>query len=460
MPASNAWAAKAREAALKVLIRVERDGAYLNLAFPKLLKTLSAGDRALAVRLAKGTIQRQNTLDWALNLYSRHPVDTLTPSIRNLMRLGAYQALYMEKIPHYALVDQSVILARRYGHPGVAGLVNAVLRRLLENKDRLPWPDPAGKPLEYISLTQSHPQWLVKRALERFGFEEAERWCRANNETPALAIRPNLLRTTIVDLVNVLAGEGFTVEESPYVPGVLRVTGAGSPAAAPAFRQGLFTIQGESSALVAPLLGVRPGDTVLDLCSAPGGKATHLAELAGDRGRIYAVEVHPHRLQLVEKAARRLGLKSIQPVQADGREIERSPLPVPDAVLVDAPCSGLGVIRRLPEIKWRRKESELSGFQALQLELLQGAARILRPGGKLLYSVCSSEPEETSRVVEAFNRLDDRFKLQPLQPLLPRRLAGELKQGAGSDPAFIFPHRHGLDGFFMAIWIKKTEQRC
>ncbi len=456
MPDSMKTAVKAREAALRALVRVEQDGAYLNLALPALLKPLPAEERALAFRLARGTLQRLNTLDWALDLFCRRPAGTLTPWIRNLLRLGAYQALYMEKIPDYALVDQSVRLARRFGHRGVAGLVNAVLRRLAREADLLPWPDPASSPLDYISLVHSHPRWLVERAVERFGPGGAAEWCRANNDIAATAVRPNRLRTTAAELAAVLTGEGYAVKESPGIPGILQVSGPVTPAAAEAYQKGLFTIQGESSALVAPLTGVRPGDTALDLCSAPGGKATHLAEIIEDRGRVYAVDVRRSRLRLVKKAADRLGLKSIETVLADGREIARSGLPAPAAVLVDAPCSGLGVIRRQPEIKWRRQEKELPGFRELQLELLKGAAPVIAPGGRLLYSVCSTEPEETIQVVEAFNRSASGFELQPLRPLMPLPFRDSPEQKTKPDPVFIFPHLSGLDGFFLAMWHKKS----
>lgn len=219
-----------------------------------------------------------------------------------------------------------------------------------------------------------------------------------------------------------------------------------------AFREGLFTIQGESSALVVPLFEPEPGATVIDLCSAPGGKTTHLAELMEDRGRIFAVDLHKSRLQLVARAARRLGFTSIKCIQADGRTIVEQKLPQPQAVLVDAPCSGLGVIRRLPEIKWRREEQDLFKLQKMQIELLCGAAALLPPGGKLLYSVCTTEPEETIDVVGIFNSRHESFHLEPLPPLLPPQLR---KNQGDRSTVTLWPHRHGLDGFYIALWRKK-----
>ncbi len=444
---------KARETALRALVRVEQDGAYLNLVLPALLTGACAEERSLAVQLAKGTLQRLNTLDWALGLFIRRSLHTFTPWVRNLLRLSAYQILYLDRIPAYAAVDQAVRLARRFGHRGVAGLVNAVLRRLAQESETLPWPDRLRRPVEYLSLTHSMPQWLISRAIERFGLEEAENWCRANNQAPRTAVRPNILRTNTEDLIEKLRHAGFAAAPSPLVPGILQLATAGSPAATDAFKKGLFTIQGESSALVAPLLNAKSGDTVVDLCSAPGGKTTHIAELLKDCGRVYAVELYQTRLQLVEKAARRLGLKSIQPLLADGRNIDRYNLSTPAAVLVDAPCSGLGVIRRLPEIKWRRSEKELYSRHKLQLELLDAAARLLPPGGKILYAVCSNEPEETVQVVESFIRLHREFFPQPLKPLLPAVLR---EKQTDRYTVSLLPHYHGLDGFFIALFSKKV----
>ncbi len=439
----------AREAALRALVRVEKDGAYLNLALPSLLSGLDPAERALAVQLSAGTIQRLNTLDWSLNLFSHRAIEKLTPWVRNLLRLSAYQLLYLDRIPDYAAVNEAVRLARRFGHRGVAGLTNALLRRLVKEKASLPWPDRDSRPADYLALKHSQPRWLVKRMLDRYGFEETKNWCRAGNKKPSPSIRPNLLKTSLSDLILKLREEGVRAEISPVAPNMLRMPGGASPASTRAFREGLFTVQGESSGLTVPLLSARPGETIIDLCSAPGGKTTHLAEMIGDQGQVIAVEPQQNRLQLVEKAARRLGLESVKPVLADGREIEKYGLPQPSAILVDAPCSGLGVIRRLPEIKWRRTEESLPALRQLQIDLLRGAARILPPGGRLLYSVCTTEPEETLQVAEAFTREHGNFAAQAVHSLLPVPLRDTLERGPY---AFLWPHRHDLDGFFIALW--------
>ncbi len=442
-----------REAALRALVRVEQDDAYLNLVLPSFLGGLAADERALAVKLAAGTIQRLNTIDWAISLFSDRSPHTFTPWIRNLLRLSAYQLLYLDRIPDYAVVDEAVRLARRFGHRGVAGLTNALLRRLAGEAASLPWPDQNKNPSLYLSLKHSQPQWLVSRMIKRFGFQEALKWCLAANIKPSTSLRPNILKSGPFELIEKLGKEGLEAFESPLIPGIVRIKRGDNPAAAQAFHQGLFTIQGESSALVAPLLLPDPGDTIIDSCSAPGGKATHLAELMGDKGQVYAVELQKSRLQLVKKAARRLGLQSVKPLLADSRSLEKQNLPAPAAVLVDAPCTGLGVIRRLPEIKWRRREKDLLAMQFLQLDLLRSAARILPPGGKLLYSVCTTEPEETEQVVEAFSRENPDFNLEELQGRLPAALQDDTSHG---ETVSLWPHRHDMDGFFMALWQKKN----
>ena len=440
-----------REAALRALCRVERDGAFLNLALPPLLHSLPHRERALARELATGTIRRLNTLDWVLGLYLKHPLQKMTVWIRNLLRLGAYQLLYLERIPAHAAVDEAVRLARRYGHRGVAGLVNAVLRRLAAAKGELPWPDRQKQPLEHLALLTSHPPWLVQRWSRRFGADEARRLCEANNLPPPLSLRPNSLRISADALVEKLAAGGIAAYLSPRLPGAVLVERSGPVTALPGYREGLFTVQGESSALVAPLLQPRPGEDVIDLCSAPGGKSTHLAELMEDRGTVTAVDLHPRRLKMVQRAARRLGLQSIKTAAADGTQIGPPRFAPPQRILVDAPCSGLGVIRRLPELKWRRQPEEFADLARTQLALLQAAARLLRPGGRLLYSVCTTEPEETTAVAEALEEACPELTPQPLEPLLPPALKDGL---VSPGRLFLYPHRHELDGFFISLWSK------
>jgi len=266
-----------------------------------------------------------------------------------------------------------------------------------------------------------------------------------------------LLRIKPEALIEKLRNEEVEAFQSPVVPGMLRVNPGLLPTYTSSFQEGLFTIQGESSALVAPLLKPQEDETVIDLCSAPGGKTTHLAELMKDRGLVYAVEINQNRMRMVEEAAARLGLQSVRFLSVDGRNIDRQDLPRPASVLVDAPCSGLGVIRRLPEIKWRRRKQDLYRLQKLQLELLSAAARLLPPGGKLLYAVCSNQPEETDQVTAAFNSTHPEFMLEQLKTFLPPVLQ---KEQDHTGPVHIWPHCHEIDGFFIALWRKKQPMEA
>lgn len=449
---SRAQPLTAREAALTALVRVDQDSSYLNLTLPPLLVHLPLRERGLASRIATGTLQHLNTIDWALSLYLKSPLEKLTPRIRSLLRLSAYQLLYLDRIPAHAAVDEAVHLAFRYGHRGVAGLTNAVLRRLAAQKEDLPWPNKQTRPAEALALGCSHPLWMVRRWINIYGLQEAEDLCRANNEPAPVSLRPNTLRTGAPQLKALLDAAGVEAVHNPVVPGLLIVNLQQSPADLDSFRKGLFTVQGESSALVAPLLAPVAGQKVLDLCSAPGGKTTHLAELMQDSGAVLAADLRRRRLSLVEEAARRLGLSSIRTLVADGREIHRSGLALQDRILVDAPCSGLGVIRRLPEVKWRRGEEQLLKMHKLQLDLLEAASLLLSAGGTLVYSVCSNEPEETAAVVAAFSTKHPEMALHSEFAGLPASLSGAVTCAGAIN---LLPHRHRVDGFFIARWIRR-----
>jgi 16S rRNA (cytosine967-C5)-methyltransferase len=434
------------------LVRVDQDSSYLNLTLPPLLVHLPPRERGLASRIAAGTLQHLNTIDWALSLFIKSPLDKLTPRIRSLLRLSAYQLLYLDRVPAHAAVDEAVRLALRYGHRGVAGLTNAVLRRLAAQKEDLPWPNKQTRPAEALALGCSHPLWMVRRWINAYGLHEAEDLCRANNEPAPVSLRPNTLRTGAPQLKALLKAAGVEAVHNPVVPGLLAVNLQQSLAELDSFRKGLFTVQGESSALVAPLVAPVAGQKVLDLCSAPGGKTTHLAELMQDSGAVLAADLHPHRLRLVEEAARRLGLSSIRTLAADGREIGQVGLGLQDRILVDAPCSGLGVLRRLPELKWRRGEEQLPKMHKLQLDLLEAASLLLSAGGTLVYSICSNESEETSAVVAAFSAIHPEMVLQSEFAELPAALAGAVTSAGAIN---LLPHRHRVDGFFIARWIRR-----
>ena len=432
--------------ALRVLMSVDSNKAYANLALPKDNEQgLSGVDKALLIQLVYGTLSHQITLDYVLNLYLKQPLKTMPVPVRNILRVGAFQLLFLDRIPARAAVDESVKLAHKFGHRGTIGLVNAVLRKVAANTD-ISWPNKVTDLVHYLSVRYAHPQFLVARYLQQFGSEETEQMLIANNEPPKFTIRVNTLRTDVNSLATTFRELGIDVEPGIYVPEVLYLSKAPS-FEGEAFKQGLYIVQGEASALCAHFLDPQPGETVVDLCSAPGGKTTHIAELMQDTGNVYAFDINPKRLGLVRQNAQRLRLTSIKTVAAPAQEAH-STIQHADRVLLDAPCSGFGVIRHKPDIRLNRSEESITELAGLQRELILKAADLVKPGGTLVYSVCTTEPEETTAVVDWLlsNRVD-------FVTAEPPNLVGtrQRKDGVG----YLFsPHRDGIDGFYIASFIR------
>jgi 16S rRNA (cytosine967-C5)-methyltransferase len=349
-------------------------------------------------------------------------------------------------------VDEAVKQAHRYGHHGVAGLVNAVLRKLEKTKEKLPWPSRRRSPELYLSLYYSYPLWMVHRWLAELGLKETEALCAAGNEPAPLTVRANTLRLDRYELAEKLKHEGVETRELHFAGAGLQLKINSRLEELESFQRGLFQVQGEASMLVAPLLNPQPGEIILDLCSAPGGKTVHLAELMENRGTVVAADLYPHRLKLVEATARRQGVDIIFTEKIDGRHIPAEKQNYFHRVLLDVPCSGLGVLRRKGDLKWRRQPEDIPALAHLQHELLHGAFTALRPGGVLLYSACTFEPAETTDVIKRFLGSEPAASLSFLSPLLPPNLWKEEKNEGMLQ---LWPQRHGLDGFFMARIRKK-----
>lgn len=441
--------AGARETALIILKEVEEKEAYLNLVLNRVLtrQTFSSVERSLLTELTYGVVQRLQTLDWVISLYSKRPLGKLTPYIRNILRIGTYQLLYLERIPDSAAVDEAVKLAHRYGHKGVAGLVNAVLRKIGRSKNDLPWPSREQDPELYLSLQHAYPLWMVRRWIKRFGFEAAEALCIAGNRRPPLTVRTNSLFLSREELQRVLQAEGTASRVCRFAPEGLYLDLTTGLTELKSFRQGFFQVQGEASMLAAPLLNPQPGEQILDLCSAPGGKTTHLAALMKNQGRIIAADLYPHRLKLVQAAAKRLGIQIIRTENFDGRALPAKWQGAFQRVLLDAPCSGLGVIRRKGDLKWKRQLEDLAALSRLQMQLLRSAFQALCTGGVLLYSACTTEPEETSELINRFLAKESLAQPVQLTPFLP---SGLFTKEEKTGQIFLWPDRHNLDGFFLA----------
>jgi 16S rRNA (cytosine967-C5)-methyltransferase len=431
-----------RAVAARVLGRVESEGAFADLALDAELNRSAPElrDAALATELVYGTLRWQRYLDWILGPHSRRPVARLDPRPRMLLRMTAYQLVFLERVPSFAAVDDAVSLARQRTKPGVPEFVNAVLRSFARRGPREREPAPPDDPIEALALRCSFPTWLARRWTERYGLDEAGALMRALNERPPLTVRANVLRTTREALAARLRNEDqVETTETRHAPEGLNAAHGGRPASWRSFADGGLAVQDEASMLVARLLEPRAGETVADVCAAPGTKTTHLAQLMADRGRILAFDPQPARLALVGEAAARLGVTIVEPHGGAVEALAPRFADVCDGVLVDAPCSNLGVLRRNPEVKWRREPGDIAASAARQREILAAAATLVRPGGRLVYATCSLEPEENEGVVAALLAARGDFTRDPPSEFpLPLDADGALR---------CLPHGHGTDGF-------------
>lgn len=435
--------APARAAAARVLERVETDAAFADLALEaeRGRRRLTPRDAALATELVLGTLRWQRYLDWVLGPHSRRPLEALDARVRVGLRLAAYQLVFLERVPSFAAVNDAVTLAARGTRPGVAAYVNAVLRAFARRGVPEREPAPPADPVDALALRCSFPTWLAARWVAREGTEAAARLMRACNERPPLAVRANTLRTTRDALAARLAAEeGRRVTPAPHAPeGLIVDHGGGAPGSWRAFADGDVVVQDEASMLVGRLLGVRPGQRVADVCAAPGTKTTHLAALMEGRGSILALDRDPARLARVREATARLGIQIVETRQAEVEDVAGTLAGAFDAVLVDAPCSNLGVLRRHPEVKWRRQGGDLAASAERQRRILAAAAWLVRPGGRLVYATCSLEPEENEAVVAHLAAIRPDFALDP-PAAFPIAL--------GEDGVLrCRPDRHGTDGF-------------
>lgn len=445
----TAAAEPARQTALQVLYAIEVQNAYTDVALRQALgqSRLERRERAFTTECVYGVVRWQGRIDWLLQHVCHRPLDTLTPWIRNILRLGVYQCLWMSGTPARAAVYEAVALARRYGHRGTARLVNGVLRTLLRQHETYDLPDAKCVPATHLAIVESHPQWLLERWLQRYGWARTQAMCEANNRSAGMILRTHTLRISRQDLVQRLRAEGVTeVAAGTLERQALRVHGASRLDHLPSYREGLFQVQDSGAMLVAPLCDVRPGQHVLDACAAPGGKTTHLAQLMQDTGRMVAMDARPGRLRLLCQNARRLQLTCITPIAADATQ----PLPLHgtfDRILVDAPCSGLGVLRRHPDIKWRKTEADVQRLQAVQLALLERLLPNLAPEGLLVYSVCSNEPEETHDVVRHMLHQHAELELDMIEPSYPQPLPVPSATPGTLD---LTPEQLGTEGVFVA----------
>jgi 16S rRNA (cytosine967-C5)-methyltransferase len=409
--------------------------------------SLEKRDRAFLMEVVYGVLRHRDTLDWILHHFLKN-ISKLGAFTLNNLRIAVYQVLFM-RVPDWAVVNESVEIEKTSASGEVRGkapLVNAVVRNVLRQKGRFHLPLQCDGALTSIAINTSHPKWLVKRWLARFGEGEAAFLAAGNNAMPPMTIRANTLRTSREALLTLLAGRGVDAAPTAFSPDGIVLHDVRSYQDL-SFARGLFIVQDEASQLVTYLLAPIPGERVLDACAAPGGKTTHIAQLMNDEGEILAVEKDPVRIRRLRENVETLGIRSVRIINADVIDLMNSG--VFDRILLDAPCSATGVIRRNPDVKYRHSPRDLARFKEKQVELLGAVSRLLAEEGKLVYSVCSTEPEEGEDAVREFLKSADHFGIIEADCAL---------KGNFLDRGFFrtYPHRHNMDGFFGVSLCRKN----
>lgn len=424
-----------RKTAVSLLLRQEADGTYVNLMLDASPPSMAASDRALLTALLYGVTERRLTLDYAIATFTKKPAEALSPHTRALLRLGLYQLYFMDKIPPFAAVAETVELA---AHRGEAALLNAVLRRA--SREAMPLPPRERNLARYLSIAASFPLPTVRFFLSLYGEDEAERLLTAFNAEKKITLRVNDMKTTREGYMTALSERGVCAEATAYAPHGVRIAGKSPVRELYGYGDGLFYVQDEASQIAGEALSAEAGMRILDLCAAPGGKSMYAAIRARDRAEICARDLHESKLSLIADTARRLSLSSVRVEARDARFLSDADLGAYDAVICDVPCSGLGVFGKKPDLRYADIHTRFRELVPLQREILRAAVRAVRPGGVILYSTCTLNPAENGECVRAVLAAHPELSLEPFT-------VGELVTDGETT---LLPHIHGTDGFYMA----------
>lgn len=445
-----------RDSALGFLSRWSNNTLAPDLGLPELFRKnphFDERDRSFITNLVQGVLRWRLKLDWIIEQYSKFPLTRIDSQTLNILRLATYQIVFLDRVPNSAAVNEAVEQTKKRCPRHVVSFVNAILRRISRQKENLPNPDREEDPVQYLSVEYSYPSWLVKMWTRDYGLEFTEGLLSAQNHIPNLVIRANSLKTTRNELIEILDDEGAHVSKTRYVPeGLIIDEMKGNLEGLTAFREGLFQVQDQAAQVAAYLLSPKPGETVLDVCAGLGGKTSHLAEIMTDKGFWLALDISHRRLLSLKRNARRLGIKGIKPVVFDATAGLASLFRVKfDRILVDAPCSGLGVLSRHPDGKWNRRKADLSRLAVLQQSILRAVIPVLKEGGRMLYMTCTISRRENEGLVELLLKENQNIKLLDL-----RKCGPEWCQDLIDDQGFyrVWPHIHGMDGFFGALFEK------
>lgn len=431
-----------REIAVEIINLVLYKNAYSNITLNMYLNKykLSREDKSLITEIVYGTLKHKLIIDETLNYYLREGVESINNITLTILRISIYQFKYLDKVPDFAIVNEAVDLCKKYRGIKESKLVNGVLRNYMRKGE------PHLKCSGYeqkLSFKFSFPIWMIKLFLEQYGEQKAIKILEGSNEKPALTVRANLLKAEYEDIMEMLEKEKYDVEESETCPEGIIINKGSSIENNQYFNEGYITVQDESAMLTAPLMDLQPDYKVIDMCSAPGGKTTHMAEIMNNKGEILAFDIYEHKIKLIEENAERLGINIIKAEMKNAEEYDEKLEEWADCVLVDAPCSGLGIIRKKPEIKWNKKLRDLQELTTVQYNILNNAAKYVKKGGTLFYSTCTLNKEENEKIVELFIKNNPKFEIEPI-------FIGKSSNMIYGDKGYltILPNKY-MDGFFL-----------
>lgn len=444
-----------RALAVKIITRCERSDAYLDKILDLEIRNsnLNDFDKSLLTEITHGVIRWMRRLDWFLNGFYRGQYEKCVPEVKNALRVALYQILFLNKIPYFAAVNEAVEFVKQIRGEKHAGVVNGLLRNIIRTLDALVWPTREIDEVNYLGIIQSHPNWMVRRWVNRFGFDETEALCEANNKRPVIYLRLNKMKATSEELTRYLTEKNLTFNISPYLDYFFGVKMMSKIYEDEQFKAGIFTVQDVSAGLVTHLIDPKEGELIMDLCAAPGGKTTHMAEYSNDQAKIIAIDKYSIRIESLKKNLERLGLKNVLTLQEDLINpktdlIKTKMIGRADKVLVDAPCSGFGVITKKPDIKWKRDSKDIIKLTKIQFELLELAEKFVKPGGALIYSTCTTEIEENQEMIERFLNKYPYYTIDSATKYLPL----EVVNSSGMMETFL--HRHNIDGAFAVRLLK------
>ncbi|OQX82920.1 16S rRNA (cytosine(967)-C(5))-methyltransferase [candidate division KSB1 bacterium 4484_87] len=437
----------ARQIVIRLLEQWNSTDTYADILLDRFFKEkkIKSSDRALVQEIFFGVIRWQNQLNWIIEHFFQGNIGRAPRFIRYILQSGIYQLLYLQKVPDYAIVNEAVRLARKRGGNFWARKVNAILRNFIRNSEQIVYPDSEKEIADFIAVRYSHPRWLVDRWLKRWGADETIALCQKNNERPAVSLRINQLRIAQQEMTDFLLKQGVEFSQVEDMPDFFQISSFQEIGHSEFFRKGYFSVQDASAGLACRLLAPQPNEQIVDLCAAPGGKSSYLLELSQGKATVLSADINFQRLQLVKQNLARLNFPTNRLIQVDAANFASQRA---DKILIDAPCSGLGVLSKRVDLRWRRTVDEMQELPNLQFSILENAAKLIQSGGVIVYATCTIEPEENELVVQKFLEIHQEFEIDNAGKYVPDRFV------SGKGWVQTYPHRHGVDGSF-AVRLKR-----